>query len=90
MPFETVIIGRYHGREASAEDAILEIYYVGASMRRVEESTEAFYMSRVLAHTLSEAKQNITGTPRTGPSSRSKASALSLPQWTLVQAQLGS
>jgi putative transposase len=40
-PFETAIIERYRRREASVEEAMVEVYLAGASGRRVEDITEA-------------------------------------------------
>ena len=34
LPFETAIIERYRRRETSVEEALLEMYYAGVSMRR--------------------------------------------------------
>jgi transposase-like protein len=38
LPFDTAIIERYR-RETSVEEALLEMYYAGVSMRRVEDIT---------------------------------------------------
>src|ERR1700749_1702606 len=46
LPFETAIIERYKRRETSVEEALLEMYYAGVSMRRVEDITEALWGSR--------------------------------------------
>jgi putative transposase len=39
--FETAIIERYRRRESSVEEALIEMYLAGVSVRRVEDSTEA-------------------------------------------------
>lgn len=39
--FETAIIERYKRREASVEEALIEMYLAGVSVRRVEDITEA-------------------------------------------------
>ena len=39
--FETAIIERYRRREASVEEALIEMYLAGASVRREEGITEA-------------------------------------------------
>ena len=41
LPFETFIIERYRRREASVEEAMIEMYLAGVSVRRVEDITEA-------------------------------------------------
>ncbi len=40
LPFETAIIERYRRREESFEEALIEMYLVGVSLRRVEDITE--------------------------------------------------
>jgi len=61
LPFETAIIERYRRRESSVEEAMLEMYYAGVSMRRVEDITEALWGTRVSASTVSELNQKIAG-----------------------------
>jgi transposase-like protein len=61
LPFETAIIERYRRREASVEEAMLEMYYAGVSMRRVEDITEALWGTRVSPSTVSELNQKIAG-----------------------------
>src|ERR1700675_1898481 len=41
LPFETAIIERYKRRESSVEEALVEMYLAGVSVRRVEDITEA-------------------------------------------------
>jgi transposase-like protein len=41
LPFETAIIERYRRRESSEEEALVEMYLAGVSVRRVEGITEA-------------------------------------------------
>ena len=41
IPFEAAIIERYHRRESSVEEALIEMYLAGVSVRRVEDITEA-------------------------------------------------
>ena len=41
LPFETQIIERYKRRESSVEEALVEMYLAGVSVRRVEDITEA-------------------------------------------------
>lgn len=61
LPFETAVIERYRRRETSVEEAMLEMYYAGVSMRRVEDITEALWGTRVSASTVSELNQKIAG-----------------------------
>ena len=41
VSFETAIIERYRRRESSVEEALIEMYLAGISVRRVEDITEA-------------------------------------------------
>lgn len=41
LPFETAIIERYKRREESVEEALIEMYLAGVSVRRVEDISEA-------------------------------------------------
>ena len=43
ISFETAIIERYRRRESSVEEALIEMYLAGVSVRRVEDITEALY-----------------------------------------------
>ena len=47
MSFETAIIERYRRRESSVEEALIEMYLAGVSVRRVEDITEALWGSKV-------------------------------------------
>lgn len=47
LPFETQIIERYRRRESSVEEALMEMYLAGVSVRRVEDITEALWGTRV-------------------------------------------
>jgi transposase-like protein len=59
LPFETEIIERYRRRESSVEEAMIEMYLAGVSVRRVEDITEALWGTRVSAGTVSEMNQKI-------------------------------
>ena len=54
MFFETAIIERYRCRESSVEEALIEMYFTGVSMRRVGDITEAPLGSKVSPATISE------------------------------------
>ena len=54
ISFETAIIERYRRRESSVEEALIEMYLAGVSVRRVEDITEALWGSKVSATTISE------------------------------------
>ena len=59
LPFETAIIERYKRREASVEEALVEMYLAGVSVRRVEDITEALWGTRVSSGTVSRLNQRI-------------------------------
>ena len=54
VSFETAIIERYRRRESSVEEALIEMYLAGVSVRRVEDITEALWGSKVSPTTISE------------------------------------
>ena len=47
IQFETVIIERYKRRECSVEEALIEMYLAGVSVRRVEDITETLWGTKV-------------------------------------------
>lgn len=53
VPFETAIIERYRRRECSVEEALIEMYLAGVSVRRVEDITEALWGTKVSPGTIS-------------------------------------
>src|ERR1700756_4445334 len=63
--FETAIIERYRRRESSVEEALIEMYLAGVSVRRVEDITEALWGTRVSPSTVSDLNKKIYGTIET-------------------------
>jgi putative transposase len=59
LPFETAIIERYKRREISVEEALVEMYLAGVSVRRVEDITEALWGTKVSPSTISNLNQEI-------------------------------
>jgi putative transposase len=57
--FETAIIERYRRRESSVEEALMEMYLAGVSVRRVEDITQALWGMRVSAGTVSDLNQKM-------------------------------
>ena len=57
--FETAIIERYRRRESSVEEALIEMYLAGVSVRRVEDITEALWGTRVSPSTVSNLNKKI-------------------------------
>jgi len=62
LTFETAIIDRYRRREASVEEALIEMYLAGVSVRRVEDITEALWGTKVSPGTVSNLNKKIYGT----------------------------
>ena len=60
--FETAIIERYRRRESSVEEALIEMYLAGVSVRRVEDVTEALWGTRVSPATVSNLNKKIYAT----------------------------
>ena len=61
LPFETQIIERYKTKQSSVEEALIEMYLAGVSVRRVEDITEALWGAKVSSSTVSELNQKIYG-----------------------------
>ena len=61
LPFETQIIERYKTKQSSVEEALIEMYLAGVSVRRVEDITEALWGPKVSCSTVSELNQKIYG-----------------------------
>lgn len=53
LTFETAIIQRYQRREASVEEALVEMYLAGVSTRRIEDITELLWDAKLSAGTVS-------------------------------------
>jgi len=61
LPFETAIIERYRRRETSVEEAMIEMYLAGVSVRRVEDITQALWGTKVSPSTVSNLNKKIYG-----------------------------
>ena len=61
LSFETAIIERYKRRESSIEEALIEMYLAGVSVRRVEDITEALWGTKVSPSTISNLNQKVYG-----------------------------
>ena len=61
LSFETSIIERYKRRESSIEEALIEMYLAGVSVRRVEDITEALWGTKVSPGTVSNLNKKIYG-----------------------------
>lgn len=61
LPFETAIIQRYRRRECSVEEAMIEMYLAGVSVRRVEDITQTLWGAKVSPSTLSELNKKVYG-----------------------------
>jgi putative transposase len=59
IPFETQIIERYRRRESSVEEALIEMYLAGVSVRRVEDITQALWGTKVSPSTVSNLNQKV-------------------------------
>ena len=59
IAFETAIIERYRRRESSVEEALIEMYLAGVSVRRVEDITEALWGAKVSPGTISELNKKV-------------------------------
>lgn len=57
--FETAIIERYQRRESSVEEALIEMYLAGVSVRRVEDITQALWGTAVSPATVSNLNKKV-------------------------------
>jgi len=61
LSFETRIIERYKRRESSVEEALIEMYLAGVSVRRVEDISEALWGTRVSPGNISNLNKEVYG-----------------------------
>ena len=61
VAFETAIIERYQRQESSVEEALIEMYLAGVSVRRVEDITEALWGTKVSPGTISNLNKKVYG-----------------------------
>ncbi len=59
IPFESAVIERYKRRECSVEEALIEMYLAGVSVRRVEDITEVLWGTRASAGLVSKLNKQI-------------------------------
>ena len=57
VSFETAIIKRYRRRASRVEEALIETYLAGVSVRRAEDITEALWVSKVSPAAISELNE---------------------------------
>src|SRR5215831_20071319 len=79
--FETAIIERYKRRESSVEEALIEMYLAGVSVRRVEDITEALGVRACHRPQSPTSTRRSTPPSKPGGTGRSKASTLTS-TWT--------
>ena len=88
--FETAIIERYRRRESSVEEALIEMYLAGVSVRRVEDITEALWGTRMSPSTVSDLnKEDLRDDRGLAQSSDRGRAPVCLSRWHRAQAQLG-
>ena len=59
ISFETAIIERYRRRESSVEEALMEMYLAGVSVRRVEDITEALWGMPAVSLSLPRREESV-------------------------------
>lgn len=59
LTFESQIIDRYRRKESSVEEALVEMYLAGVSVRRVEDITDALWGMRVSPGTVSNMNKKV-------------------------------
>jgi putative transposase len=79
--FETAIIERYRRRESSVEEALIEMYLAGVSVRRVEDITRPCGVHEYRRRRCQTSTRRSTARSRRGAIGRLKASIPTL-TWT--------
>src|SRR6202453_871912 len=87
--FETAIIERYRRRESSVEEALIEMYLAGVSVRRVEDISEALRETRVSPSTVSNLNKKIYAKIEAWRNRRIGRASVSLSRRHCHEAQLG-
>ncbi len=62
LPFETAIIERYRRRENSVEEALVEMYLTGLTVRRFEDITEALWGTGISSSAVNDLNKKIYST----------------------------
>jgi putative transposase len=75
LTFETAIIERYRRRESSVEEALIEMYLAGISVRRVEDITQALWGTRVSPSTVSNLNKKVYGVLKMAQRAPSRANS---------------
>ncbi len=81
VSFETAIIERYRRRESSVEEALIEMYLAGVSVRRVEDITEALWGSKVSPSTISDLNKKLMSTSKIGGTVPCRAADIRMSTW---------
>ncbi|MHC2367871.1 hypothetical protein ACVIQT_002519 [Bradyrhizobium diazoefficiens] len=88
--FETAIIERYRRRESSVEEALIEMYLAGISVRRVEDITEALWGTRGQPeHSVEPEQEDLYQDRGVAESQDRRRASVSLPRRHRDEAQLG-
>jgi putative transposase len=87
--FETAIIERYRRRESSVEEALIEMYLAGVSVRRVEDITEALWGTRVALDHVGTEQEDLHNDRSLAQSADRGRAPVCLPRRHRAQAQLG-
>ena len=83
VSFRTAIIERYRRRESSVEEALIEMYLAGVSVRRVEDITEALWGSKVSPAAISELNKKAYVHIEDGATAHCRAASIHTSTWTV-------
>ncbi len=89
IQFEAAIIERYRGRACSVEEALIEMYLAGVSVRRIEDITEALLEPKYRLAQLATLTRKLMSTSKYGKSETNQRLSLCLSRWYLLETQLG-
>ena len=89
ISFETAIMERYRRRESSVEEALIEMYLAGVSVRRVEDITEALWGSKVSVNDQRAEQEGVCEHRELAEATADRAVSVRLCGWHLPEAELG-
>ena len=90
LPFGTQIIERYKTKQSSVEEALIEMYLAGVSVRRVEDITEALWGSESrFQHGKRIKSKDIREDRRMAYATDSWRASIHFRGWSLFETKLG-
>jgi hypothetical protein len=89
LPFETAIIERYRRRESSVEEALIEMYLAGVSVRRARTSPRHFGVRNQCVDGERYEPEDLRQDRRVAPAAAGGRVSVRFPRWPVVEEELG-